>query len=200
MNLRPELPGSLIDSNISLDDMRKALELGRIGQLGFLVADVPDACRHFRERFGIRTWYVPEIHGAKFFHHDEPIEQVFSIAIAYFGGYQIEVLSVSGADQSLLGPPPESGQMVLHHIGCFVRDVETHRRRYQDRNLKEIQHGEFSFARRSKTRFTYFDTASDWGTNLEFIENRFRNRCVHMPHWLIVSASLFGMIEKQRLP
>ena len=90
MNLRPELPGSLIDSNISLDDMRKALELGRIGQLGFLVADVPDACRHFRERYGIRTWYVPEIHGAKFFHHDEPIEQVFSIAIAYFGGYQIE--------------------------------------------------------------------------------------------------------------
>ena len=180
--------------------MRRELDLGSIGQLGFLVNDVAEACGHFREKFGIQTWYIPEIHGAKFFHQDTPIEQKFSIAIAYFSGYQIEVLSVSGADSSLLGSRPEPGQPVLHHIGCFVPDVENFRRRYGERNLKEIQYGEFSFARRSKTRFVYFDTVSPWGTNLEFIENRFRNRCVHMPQWLIVSAALFDMIQKKRLP
>ncbi len=190
---------------LNLSDFGKKLEVlpqkfdqSRIDQLGFLVDDVQIARRECGRNFGIKYWYIPQIKESEIYNGQSRLDQNFTIAIGYANGVQIEVFRVDGQDNDILYGNKPAEDLTLHHVGFFVGDVELNRDGMRKRNIKEIQNGQFSFARRSRTKFAYFDTADLFGVNIEFIENRFRNRRVDMRRWFIWSAALFGVVEISR--
>ena len=178
-----------------LEGLPEIIGQGRIGQLGFLVDDIALAGVECSRKFGIKNWFVPRIRDSEIYSGNARLDQNFTIVIGYANRVQIEIFSVGGQDKHILYGDRTAENLSLHHIGFFVGDVEKNRNRMKNQNYREIQNGQFSFARRSKTKFAYFDTADQFGVNVEFIENRFRNRRVDMKKWFIWSAALLGIIE-----
>lgn len=180
---------------INIDKLPDEVGQARIGQLGFLVEDLDYARRECGKKFSIKHWYLPQIRDSEIYSGGARLDQRFSIAVGYTGRLQIEIFRVAGQDKDVLYCDRSPGEINLHHIGFFVGDIYQYRQRMRGQNVREIQSGQFSFARRSRTKFAYFDTEDQLGTNIEFIENRFRNRRVDMYRWFIWSAALLGVVE-----
>jgi len=102
--------------------------LGPVGQLAYLPADFDAAIRYWTETMGVGPFYVLEnvaLGGMKY--KGQPSGAVFSIAIAYWGDVQIELIRAENAEPSIY-----TGEYAvndrLHHICIFVDSIEEARR------------------------------------------------------------------------
>ncbi|MFW9772148.1 MAG: hypothetical protein ACFFEO_08290 [Candidatus Thorarchaeota archaeon] len=61
----------------------------------------------------------------------------------------------------------------LHHIGCYVENLENYKSHFQNKELNVIQTGFFNFG---KLEYMYMDTENIFGTIIEFVEITKRKR------------------------
>lgn len=102
---------------------RKITQLGPVGQLAYLPQDFDAAVRYWTETMGVGPFYLMEnvaLGGAKY--KGVPTGAVFSIAIAYWGDVQIELIRPENAEPSIY-----TGEYAvtdsLHHICIFVDSI-----------------------------------------------------------------------------
>jgi len=102
---------------------RKITQLGPVGQLAYLPQDFDAAVRYWTETMGVGPFYLMEnvaLGDCKY--KGVPTAAVFSIAIAYWGDVQIELIRPENAEPSIY-----TGEYAvtdsLHHICIFVESI-----------------------------------------------------------------------------
>ena len=102
---------------------RKITELGPVGQLAYLPQDFDAAVKYWTETMGVGPFFIMEnIALADCKYKGVPTGAVFSIAIAYWGDVQIELIRPENREPSIYtGEYAVTDQ--LHHICIFVDSI-----------------------------------------------------------------------------
>lgn len=102
---------------------RAITRLGPVGQLAYLPTDFDAAVRYWTETMGVGPFFLMEnvaLGDCKY--RGVPTGAVFSIAIAYWGDVQIELIRAENAEPSIY-----TGEYAvtdrLHHICIFVDSI-----------------------------------------------------------------------------
>ena len=102
---------------------RKITALGPIGQLAYLPQDFDAAVRYWTETMGVGPFFLMEnVALGECRYKGTPTGAVFTIAIAYWGDVQIELIRAENAEPSIY-----TGEYAvtdrLHHICIFVDSI-----------------------------------------------------------------------------
>ena len=102
---------------------RKIHQLGPVGQLAYLPQDFDAAVKYWTETMGVGPFYIMEnIQLGECRYKGEPTDASFSIAIAYWGDVQIELIRPENREPSIYtGEYAVTDQ--LHHICIFVDSI-----------------------------------------------------------------------------
>ncbi|WP_225207310.1 VOC family protein [Novosphingobium huizhouense] len=102
---------------------RKIHQLGPVGQLAYLPSDFDAALRYWTQTMGVGPFYLMEnvaLGEAKY--KGVPTGAIFSIAIAYWGDVQIELIRPENREPSIYtGEYAVTDQ--LHHVCIFVDSI-----------------------------------------------------------------------------
>jgi methylmalonyl-CoA/ethylmalonyl-CoA epimerase len=99
-------------------------QLGTVMQLAFVPKDFDAALRHWTETMGVGPFFRMEhvkLLNAK--HEGQPVEIDFSIAIAYWGDVQIELVQQHNDAASIYKTWLDEGGEGLHHVCVVVGDI-----------------------------------------------------------------------------
>ncbi len=142
---------------------------GSLEQVAFVVRDLAAAQRFFGERMGVPRFYVIEDFGkranGKTF-RGRPADHNFSIAIAYSGNTQIELIQHISGETTYREYLERRGEGP-HHLGFFLHEPA----RY-DGALDELKRGGLSVLQSGAlgdARYTYFDTEKAIGAIMEIV-------------------------------
>jgi methylmalonyl-CoA/ethylmalonyl-CoA epimerase len=138
-------------------------------QVAFVVRDLGSAQRFFSQSMGIARFYVIENFGSratgKTF-RGSPAEHDFTIALAYSGDTQIELIQHLSGETCYREFLERRGEG-MQHLGFFLDDPEQHQEvlaEFQRNGLSVLQSGRFGDA-----LYTYFDTESAIGAVMEIV-------------------------------
>ena len=139
---------------------------GPIMQNGYVVRDWRVAAQHWIDVLGVGPFFVMEHIG---FERCEfrgvPAEIDMTVAIAYSGEQQIELVQQHNAAPSIYREFLQTSGEGLQHVGALVDDLDAVLARHGWAG-RVLQRGETAIGQ----RFAYVDTVSHGGTMLELIE------------------------------
>ena len=139
---------------------------GPIMQNGFVVSDWQLAAQHWSSVLGVGPFFVlRHIEYDWIEYRGERVEMDVSVAIAYTGTYQVELVQQHNDEPSVYNDYLQKNPPGLQHVGVLVNQLE---KTLEDRNLweKVVQQGRTA----TGVRFAYVDTELYNGTMLELIE------------------------------
>ena len=138
-------------------------------QVAFVVKDLGAAQRFFSQSMGIPRFYVIENFGnratEKTF-RGRPAEHNFTIALAYSGNTQIELIQHLSGDTCYKEFIERRGEG-MQHLGFFLDDREQHQQVVAElgkNGFSVLQSGRFGDA-----LYTYFDTENAIGAVMEIV-------------------------------
>ena len=136
-----------------------------VSQLGYVVADVDDAVRHWVEVLGVAPFFVyREVTLATCLVRGEPVDLTLSVAFGQAGKLQIELIQeLSDTPSAYTGSTP--GQP--HHVAIWTRDYDRDVDTFRARGLVDLMWG--SSSGRADERFVYF-ASSGPGPLVEVVE------------------------------
>jgi catechol 2,3-dioxygenase-like lactoylglutathione lyase family enzyme len=141
--------------------------LGPVGQLAFLPQDFDAAVRYWTETMGVGPFYLMEnvaLGDCKY--KGVPTGAVFSIAIAYWGDVQIELIRPENQEPSIYtGEYAVTDQ--LHHICIFVDSIEEARRACAEAGAEVLVEGTVG----ADGSVIYVDAGGGPGAVIELLQN-----------------------------
>ena len=139
---------------------------GPIMQNGFVVRDWREAALHWAEKLGVGPFFKLEhIKFDECRYRGEPTRIDMSVAIAYTGGYQIELVEQHNDAPSIYTDFLKHNEPGLQHVGTLVEDLDA---ALDANDLRDsiVQDGRTAAGQ----RFAYVDTILHNGTMVELIE------------------------------
>ncbi len=140
--------------------------IGPIMQNGFVVRDWRTAAEHWARTLGVGPFFVVEhIEFAQCRYRGEPTAIDMSVAIAYAGEFQIELVQQHNDAPSIYTDYLRHNADGLQHVGALTDNLD----RALDENdlrCRIVQDGQTAAGQ----RFAYVDTVLHNGTMLEIIE------------------------------
>ncbi|MDJ0699875.1 MAG: VOC family protein [Woeseiaceae bacterium] len=140
--------------------------LGPIMQNGFVVRDWREAAMHWADKLGVGPFFVLEhVEFDVCRYRGEQTDIDMTVAIAYTGGYQIELVQQHNDAPSIYTEFLENNEPGLQHVGIVVDDLDAalDGNRLRDRIVQEGRTA-------AGQRFAYVDTILHNGTMIELIE------------------------------
>lgn len=140
--------------------------VGPIMQNGFVVPDWREAALHWAETLGVGPFFVVEhVAFAELRYRGEPTSIDMSVAIAYAGELQIELVQQHDDAPSIYTDFLCRNEPGLQHVGALTEDLD---RALDDNALrpKIVQDGVTTAGQ----RFAYVDTVLHNGSMLEIVE------------------------------
>lgn len=139
---------------------------GKIMQNGFVVHDWREAANHWSEVMGVGPFFLLDhIEFAWCEYMGRPVELDLSVAIAYSGDYQVELIQQHNDADSIYTDFLRQHGPGLQHVGALVDNLQDTLDRH-DLGGKIVQQGMTA----SGARFAYVDTVLHNGGMLELIE------------------------------
>jgi hypothetical protein len=141
-------------------------KLGPVMQNGFVVPDWRAAAEHWANTLGVGPFFVVRhVEFAECRYKGEPVEIDMSVAIAYSGDYQVELVQQHNDVPSIYTDFLANNAPGLQHVGTLVDDLDEalDSNGFRDRI---VQDGMTTAGQ----RFAYVDTVLHNGTMLELIE------------------------------
>ena len=135
-------------------------------QNGFVVRDWREAAEHWARALGVGPFFVVEhIEFAECRYRGEPTAIDMSVAIAYAGEFQIELVEQHNDAPSIYTDFLANNADGLQHVGALTEDLD---RALDENDLRGriVQDGTTAAGQ----RFAYVDTVLHNGTMLEIIE------------------------------
>jgi methylmalonyl-CoA/ethylmalonyl-CoA epimerase len=155
------------------ENMQQSSPLALVGrsleQVAFVVRDLDAAQRFFCQSMGIARFYVIEHFGrraADTTFRGHPTEHDFTIAIAYSGNTQIELIQHLSGNTCYKEFLERRGEG-MQHLGFFLDDREQHQAVLAElgkSGYSVLQSGRFGDA-----LYTYFDTENAIGAIMEIV-------------------------------
>ena len=146
------------------------LLVGRsLEQVAFVVRDLDAAQRFIAQSMGIPRFYVIEHFGQRATDttfRGRRVEHDFTIALAYSGNTQIELIQHLSGDTCYKEFLERRGEG-MQHLGFFLEDPEQHEQvlmEFEKNGFPVLQSGHFGAA-----AYTYFDTESAIGAVMEIV-------------------------------
>jgi catechol 2,3-dioxygenase-like lactoylglutathione lyase family enzyme len=138
-------------------------------QVAFVVRDLDAAQRFFSQSMGIARFYVIDHFGNRATDKSfrgRPAEHDFTIALAYSGDTQIELIQHISGDTCYKEFLERRGEG-MQHLGFFLSDRDQHQRvlaEFGKNGFSVLQSGRFGDA-----LYTYFDTERAIGAVMEIV-------------------------------
>jgi methylmalonyl-CoA/ethylmalonyl-CoA epimerase len=138
-------------------------------QVAFVVKDIGAAQGFFSQSMGIPRFYVIEHFGSRAVDktfRGLPAEHDFTIALAYSGDTQIELIQHLSGDTCYKEFLERRGEG-MQHLGFFLEDRELHQQvlaEFNQNGFSVLQSGRFGDA-----LYTYFDTERAIGAVMEIV-------------------------------
>ena len=146
---------------------RAIAKLGPVGQLAYLPQDFDAAVKYWTETMGVGPFYLMEnvaLGDAKY--KGVPTGAVFSIAIAYWGDVQIELIRPENSEPSIY-----TGEYAvtdsLHHICIFVDSIEEARAACAEAGAEILVEGKVG----ADGEVIYVDPGKGPGHVIELLQN-----------------------------
>ncbi len=142
------------------------IQLGQVMQIAYLPRDFEAAIRFWTQTMGVGPFYLqPNLSIPTLRYMGQPTDAVFSIAIAYWGDMQIELIEQHNDSPSIYRDWALAGHEGIHHSCILVDDIETARSIAQSAGMVVAQEvpGE-------GWGVLYVDTGGGPGTMLEIIQ------------------------------
>lgn len=141
---------------------------GPIMQNGFVVPDLDAAIDHWVEVMNVGPFFVLEhIPFVDTFYRDQPLDIDMTVAIAYSGHLQIELILQHNDAPSIYSDFVRAGRYGLQHMGVMTDSVADHLARLEPLGIRPVQHG----ATAAGAKFAYLDTDVTPGFMIELIES-----------------------------
>lgn len=132
--------------------------LGEVMQLAFVPDDFDAALRHWTEVMGVGPFYLIEniqLEGMRY--RGEPTDAVFTLALAYWGDIQIELIRAENDAPSIYSGEYAATQGV-HHVCILVDDIAEARRICAAQGAQVVIEGRFG-----ASEVIYVDPGPDAG-------------------------------------
>lgn len=141
--------------------------LGEIRQLGYVVADIEAAMRHWAETMGVGPWYYAPAVPIEDYHYDgEPHAVRNSVALANSGFVQIELIQTRDDAPSMYRDFLEAGHSGLQHVAYWTERFDEDLAAMEARGFRVKMGGKVG----DDGRFVYFDKEMHPGTVIELSE------------------------------
>jgi hypothetical protein len=154
------LPGEFMDK----------FDLGPVYQLGLAVPNVAEAARRL-EAVGIGPFLIAEDdlnfwieRGEKKFFHGK-------LGMAYFGGYELELLEGGRGSTFYSEACRPDGAIVLHHVGILNRNLDDNVKKFNRAGIETAVRGRIKLGPFTGD-FAYMDARKETGIYVEFIDYR----------------------------
>ncbi|BAL24276.1 VOC family protein [Azoarcus sp. KH32C] len=140
---------------------------GPVRQIGYVVRDIEAAMKHWTGNMHIGPfYYVPRVPYMDFSHGDSRATPEMSLAIAYSGNTQIELLQQHDDTPTSYRKFLMSGHEGLHHIGFFTGRLEHTLHRATEAGL-EVEQSIVTFDQAGAA--VYFRSNGHAGTGLKLV-------------------------------
>lgn len=103
--------------------MRTLAQLGTIMQIAYVPADFDGALRFWTETMRVGPFYIQDISLPTLKYYGEPTDALFSVAIAYWGEIQIEVIAQHNDAPSIYRAWREQQGEGVQHTCIVVADI-----------------------------------------------------------------------------
>ena len=138
---------------------------GEMSQICWVVPEMDAAIRYWGETLGVGPWSLTRhVEVTGFECEGRPSDVDMSIAIAYSGEMQIELIEQHNDALSLYRDVAAGPRGSQHHIGYYAKDYEARRKQVMEAGYEVGQQGAIG-----TIHFTYFKTPGLLGTYSELI-------------------------------
>ena len=170
--------------------LRKRLCLPVLGQVGFVVHDVRKTAAYYQEMFSLGPWVVMEGETVSCTNRGRPVTVRGCVGMAQVGSVQFELIQILEGESVHSEFLEERGEG-LHHLGFFVRDLETRLEICRRAGIEVLQRGTLKQAVLT-IDYAYLDTVATGGVVFEYIQPRVAGMTVKMRPWLMKGISRLG--------
>ncbi len=140
---------------------------GPIVQNGYVVRDLERSMRHWTQVVGVGPFFLLEhIDFARLLLRGEPARIDLTVAVAYWGDVQIELICQQDDAPSIYTEFAAAKGEGLQHVGVMTDSVDAHLEHLEAVGVKPVQWG----ATAAGIRFAYVDTDQHPGGMIELIE------------------------------
>ena len=141
---------------------------GPIVQNGYVVRDLERAVRHWSEVVGVGPFFLLEhVAFAELRFHGEPVEIDMSVAVAYWGNVQVELIVQHNDAPSIYSEFASRYGGGLQHVGVMTDSVAKDIERLRKLQVPAVQWGSTV----SGIQFAYVATDHHPGAMIELIES-----------------------------
>jgi hypothetical protein len=173
-----------------------ALNLPRVGQLGFVVHSIEASLPYYASFYNLHTWFEPKYAEKEFWIGSEQVEVNLHLTFAFSGQTQIELLEASGPGAALYQQYLAEHGAGLHHLGFYVNNLDKKLSLIKKLGLELLLEGRFKTAGGGLARFAYLETRQPCGIILELIEIRLYGLSIPQTPWMMNLATLTGDVLK----
>lgn len=153
------------------DAVKKQLGLPEmVGQVGYVVTDVPKTIAYYRDTFGISPWVLLDERPEPCVERGEEIHPLLRIALAYEGPTQLELIQVVEGETFHLNHVKE-GKEEAHHLGFLVHNINKRLDDYRKRGIEIVQRGTIRDSGLI-VDYAYLDTIDQAGIIIELLQWR----------------------------
>jgi hypothetical protein len=120
---------------------------GSILQTAFVVEDIHAAMKTYVDRMGVGPWFLAErFNPAKAVYRGTPNVPLFSLAVAYSGTTQVELIQQHDDTPSVFNEKPKAVRYGFHHWGVAVDNFDAEVARYLSQGYEvELIEGNAAF-------------------------------------------------------
>lgn len=176
----------------------KTLTFGKVNQLGFVVENLENALKNFRDKLGIRNWYRPLISDkseGSILYRGSRIPPQWDFVVGYLGSLQFELVAATGGKNIYTEHLEKHGEG-LHHICFFVSDMKNKLAAYKKMEIEPIQSGTIISKGGAITNYAYLDGMRVNGLIIEIIETRLYGMPIKMSPLMMQVGRMKGDLKK----
>ena len=152
------------------DGIKKQLGLPEVGQIGYVVADVPNTIAYYKDAFGISPWILLDARPHPCIEGGKEIHPLLRIALAYEDSVQLELIQVVEGESFHLNHV-EEGKKEAHHLGFMVHNINKRLDDYRRRGIEILQRGTIKDSGLT-IDYAYLDTIDQAGIIIELLQWR----------------------------
>lgn len=152
------------------DAVKKQLRLPEVGQIGYVVTDVPNTIAYYKDAFGISPWMLLDERPEPCIEKGKEVHPLLRIALAYEDSVQLELIQVLEGETFHLNHVKE-GKKEAHHLGFMVHNINKRLADCHKMGIEILQRGTIKDIGLT-IDYAYLDTVDQAGIIIELLQWR----------------------------
>lgn len=184
-------------------ELAKILKLPKIRHMGIVVEDIDRAVKYYSDIFRMGPWFKSRVPaGENYLRDEKKINTEYETASTFSGRMEYQLIEVKGGDRDACLEHLERHGEGFHHVGGYVKDIETRLSAYKELGIGVLQTGVVKTGGNMGsvvTKYAYLDTAAIGGVVFELIQIELLGLNINSSRLWFELGSLVGSIEKMKL-